>query len=95
METILMLATSTKLDKSDEEIKTWFAGLKPLPYRGPLARVWFDNFDVLRSDASRGFEIAGDVSATNGPLGMQSTLGKRIGKVDLSRAISFSRIGKE
>jgi serine/threonine protein kinase len=94
METILMFARSSKLEASENEIRGWFANLKPLPFRGIQARVWFENFDVLRKDTKRGFEIDGDVTAKDGPMGLQSTLEQRIGtKVEFSRAISFARIG--
>jgi serine/threonine protein kinase len=95
METILMLARSTRLEASEQEIRNWFLELKPLPFRGEQARVWFENFDVLQSDKKRGFEIIGDVKAVDGPLGLQLALKKKIGSVELERAISFARIGKK
>jgi hypothetical protein len=93
METIVMLARSERLSASDEEIQGWFMGLKPLPFRGEQARVWFENFDVLRNDTKRGFKIDGDVLEPDGPRGLQLALKQRVGPAELVRAISFARIG--
>jgi hypothetical protein len=93
METIVMLARSERLSASDEEIQGWFAGLKPLPFRGEQARVWFENFDVVRDDAKRGYKIDGDVLKVDGPRGLQLALKQKVGPVELVRAISFARVG--
>ena len=95
METILMLARSTKLEASEGDIKGWFAGLKPLPFRGEQARVWFEDFDVLRSGGKRGFTYGGDVSEPDGPRGLQLALKQKVGPVELARAISFARVGNK
>lgn len=94
METILMLVRSEKLTATDDEVKGWFAGLKPLPFRGEQARVWFENFDVVREDRQRAFEIDGDVTSHDGPVGLQRAVKIKAGGVEFSRAISFARIGK-
>jgi hypothetical protein len=93
METIVMLARSERWSASDAEIPGWFARLKPLPFRGEQARVWFENFDVVRDDAKRGFKIDGDVFDPDGPRGLQLALKQRVGPVELVRAISFARLG--
>src|SRR5262249_11816333 len=95
METIVMLARSERLTATDEEVQGWFAGLKPLPFRGPQARVWFENFDVVQDDEKGGFRIDGDVNALDGPRGLQLALKQKVGPVDLARAISFARVGPE
>jgi hypothetical protein len=93
METIVMLARSERLPASDAEVQGWFAGLKPLPFRGEQARVWFEDFDVLRTDEKRGLKFDGDVNAVDGPRGLQLALKQKVGPVELARAISFARVG--
>jgi serine/threonine protein kinase len=95
METVLLLACPERLDKSEAEIRGWFADLKPLPLRGARARVWFENFDLLRNDVTRGISYDADLSEPDTPLAQQVLLGKRIGSAAFSRAISFARLGKE
>ncbi|MBA4064264.1 MAG: hypothetical protein C0501_11230 [Isosphaera sp.] len=96
METVLMLARPTRLEAGDEVVRGWFRDLKPLAFRGADARVWFENFDVLRSDRLRGLKYAGELTAADGPLGLQAEVGRRIGKGDAgyARAVSFARVGK-
>jgi predicted Ser/Thr protein kinase len=101
METVLMLARPTKLEAGEAEVQGWFRDLKPLAFGGPDARVWFEDFDVLRADQSRfrmnrGFKYAGGLTSADGPLGLQAELGRRIGKANAgySRAVSFARVGK-
>ena len=94
-ETVLMLARPTKLEASDAEVKAWFAGLKPVPFKGDKARVWFEDFDILRTDRDRAPGMA-DLAEDSSPLGLQATLRRRIGMSQgFSRAISFSRLGKK
>ena len=89
METVLMLARPKPLAKDEQEIQGWFAGLKPLPLRGALARVWFENFDLLRNDAARSFSYGDDLLKGGSPLGLQGLLRSRIGKeAGFSRAIT-------
>jgi serine/threonine protein kinase len=96
METILLLARPDKLDKSEEEVRRWFAGLVPLPLRGERSRVWFENFDLVRNDVTRGFSYAADLNKPDTPLAQQIELGRRIGKAAaFARAISFARLGKD
>ena len=96
METVLMLARPTPLAKDDGVIQGWFAGLKPLPLRGEKARVWFENFDLLRNDAARSFSYDDDLTKDGSPLGLQGLLRRRIGaEAGFSRAISFARLGIE
>jgi hypothetical protein len=101
METVLMLARPTRLEATDDEVKGWFRDLTPLAFPSPDARVWFEDFDVLRVDKSRfrenrGFKYAGELTSADGPLGLQAELGRRIGKANAgySRAVSFARVGK-
>jgi hypothetical protein len=94
-ETVLMLARAEPLDASEDEVRGWFTGLPALPFRGERARAWFENFDLLRHDPTRGF-IDPDVQDERSPLGLQATLAGRIGtKATYSRAISFARLGKK
>jgi hypothetical protein len=95
METIVMLARSGPLAAADEEVQGWFAGLKPLPFRGEKARVWFEDFDVLRADEKRGLKYEGDVAEAGGPRGLQLALKRKVGPVELARAISFARVGSK
>jgi hypothetical protein len=102
METVLMLARAEPLDASEEEVRGWFAGLPPLPFRREKARAWFENFDLLRHDPTRGFTIDDDRQdgqhrqGERSPLGLQTTLAGRIGtKATYSRGISFARLGKK
>ena len=95
METIVMLARSERLAVSDAEVQGWFAGLKPLPFRGAQARVWFENFDVLRTDEKRGLKYGGDLSEVGGPRRLQLALKQKVGPVELARAISFARVGRQ
>lgn len=93
METILMLARSTPLETADDQVKAWFDGLHPLAFPGEKARIWFENFDLLRNDLLRAPEF-GDKIGQSGPLGMQDTLRRRIGANSaFSRAVSFARLG--
>jgi serine/threonine protein kinase len=95
METVLMLARAEPLDAAEEEVRGWFAGLPPLPFRSEKARAWFENFDLLRNDATRGFTIDADRQGERSPLGLQATLAGRIGtKATYFRAITFARLGK-
>jgi hypothetical protein len=55
--------------------------------------VWFENFDVLRADEKRGLKYDGDVSEAGGPRGLQLALKRKVGPVELARAISFARVG--
>ena len=75
METIVMLARSERLSTADAEVQGWFAGLKPLPFRGEQARVWFENFDVLRTDEKRGLKYGGDVAEVDGLTLIDEALG--------------------
>jgi len=94
-ETILMLARSTKLDSTDAEVKSWFAEVKPVPFKGERARVWFEDFDILRTDVQRGPGMV-DLAEAGGPLGLQEALRKRIGpNSGFSRGVSFSRLGSK
>jgi hypothetical protein len=96
METVLMLARAEPLDASEEEVRGWFAGLPPLPFRGERARAWFENFDLLRHDPTRAFPTDADWQDERSPLGLQATLAGRIGtKATYSRAITFARLGKK
>ncbi len=95
METVLMLARSTPLPASDDEVRGWFAGLEPLPLRGERARSWFENFDLREFDptgTTRSVE-AGDGPAAGTPRGLQAALKRKVGPVELSGAISFARLG--
>jgi hypothetical protein len=95
-ETVLMLARPTPLEATDEQVKQWFAGLKPVPFKGEKARVWFENFDLLVGDPLRAPGMADRDGAGDGPLALQKTLRQRIGdRAAYSRAISFSRLGKQ
>jgi serine/threonine protein kinase len=95
METVLMLARDEPLDASEEEVRGWFAGLPALPFRSERALAWFENFDLLRHDPTRGF-IDVDVQDERSPLGLQATLARRIGtKATYSRAITFARLGRK
>jgi hypothetical protein len=90
-ETVLMLARPTKLELSDDQVRGWFAGLKPLPFLGDKAVVWFEDFDVLIHDPDR---APGKGAVLDGPRGLQKVLQQRIGNAAVfSRAISFSRKG--
>jgi hypothetical protein len=93
METIVMLARSERLAATDAEVQGWFAGLKPLRFRGEQARVWFEDFDVLRTDEKRGLKYGGDVAEVDGPRRLQLALKQKVGPVELARAISFARVG--
>jgi hypothetical protein len=96
METVLMLARAEPLDVPEGEVRGWFAGLPALPFRGERARAWFENFDLLRHDPTRGFTIDADVRDGPSPAGLQATLAGRIGtKAGYSRAITFGRLGKK
>jgi hypothetical protein len=96
METVLMLARPTPLQASDAEVQGWFAGLGPLPLRGAKARVWFEDFDLVRNDPTRGFSYDDDLQKPTSPLGLQGVLRGRIGSAAAySRAISFARLGKK
>jgi serine/threonine protein kinase len=96
METVLMLARPTPLEASDAEVQSWFAGLGPLPVRGEKARVWFQDFDLLRHDPTRGFSYEDDLQKPTSPLGQQELLRRRIGAAAaFSRAISFARLAKK
>ena len=57
-ETVLMIARPEKLSLTDSEVEKWFVGLKGIPYRGPHARVWFEDFDMLVQDRTRAPTIA-------------------------------------
>jgi hypothetical protein len=92
-ETVLMLARPTRLEASDAEVQRWFAGLEPVPFQGDRAKVWFEDYDLLRGDALRAPGKAEDV---DGPRGLQAELRRRIGLgTGWSRAVSFSRRGAE
>lgn len=92
-ETVLMLVRSSKLDAADDEVKGWFAGLRPVPFRGETARAWFQDFDLLRSDRLRAPGMA-DLDAADGPRGLMAELRRRAGgSAAFSRAVSFSRAG--
>jgi tRNA A-37 threonylcarbamoyl transferase component Bud32 len=96
METVLMLARPTPLQASDVEVQAWFAGLASLPLRGVKARVWFQDFDLLRHDATRSPSYDDDLEQPTSPLGLQGVLRERIGReAAFSRAISFARLGKK
>jgi hypothetical protein len=91
-ETVLMLARPTPLELPDSAVQKWFAGLRPVPFLGDKARVWFENFDVLLDDPDR--RGLGKVEELDGPRGLQAQLRQRIGsQAAFSRAISFSRRG--
>jgi hypothetical protein len=91
-ETVLMLARPTKLELPDDQVQKWFAGLRPVPFLGDKACVWFEDFDVLRDDPDR--REFGKVEELDGPRGLQAELRQRIGSAALfSRAVSFSRRG--
>src|SRR5262249_46612098 len=91
-ETVLMLARPTKLELPDDQVQKWFAGLRPVPFLGDNACVWFENFDVLRDDPDR--RAPGKVEELDGPRGLQAELRQRIGSAaTFSRAVSFSRRG--
>jgi len=93
---VLMLARSKPLQTSDTEVQGWFAGLAPLPLRGERARVWFEDFDPVRNDATRGLSYDGDLDKPASPLGQQLVLRGRVGPAAAySRAISFARLGKK
>ena len=47
METLLLLARPNPLLATDAEIRGWFAGFKPLSFRGEKARAWFDEIRPL------------------------------------------------
>ena len=90
-ETVLMLARPTKLELPEAEVRKWFAGLRPVPFLGDKARVWFEDFDVLRNDPDR---APGKAEKPDGPRALQQELRQRIGsEVMFSRAVSFSRRG--
>jgi serine/threonine protein kinase len=91
-ETVLMLARPTKLEATDAEVRAWFAGLRPVPFQGDKAKVWFEDFDVLTGDRDRAPGMAGP--GLDGPRGLQAALRQRIG-AGFSRAVSFSRRGAE
>jgi hypothetical protein len=95
-ETVLMLARAAPLDASEEEVRAWFTGLPPLPFRGERARAWFENFDLLRHDPTRACTSDADQQHERSPLGLQATLAGRIGETaQYSRAITFARLGKK
>jgi hypothetical protein len=91
-ETVLMLVRPTKLELSDSEVQKWFAGLRPVPFLGDKAVVWFENFDVLHDDPDR--RELGKSAEPDGPRALQAELKRRIGSAAaFSRAVSFSRRG--
>ncbi|MBX9625085.1 MAG: serine/threonine protein kinase [Gemmataceae bacterium] len=94
METVLMLARPTRLGATDDEVKRWFAGLRPLPMRGERARAWFENFELLTKDRTRA-PVEGDgLPATFGPVELQELLKGRVGPhAAFARAVSFARLG--
>ncbi len=95
METILMIARPDPLPNTDGQIREWFAGLKPLPFRGEKARIWFEDFDILKADAKRAPEFGGPL-ADSDPAAQQQLLRKRIGhSATFSRAITFARLGNQ
>jgi serine/threonine protein kinase len=54
METLLLLARPTPLPPGDADIKRALSGLLPQrPVQNPRSAVWFENGDVIRSDANR------------------------------------------
>jgi len=95
METILMIARPEKLTATEDEIKSWFARLKPVPFRGEKARIWLEAFDVLSVDKTRAVNWTGAVDDSD-PARQQQLLRQRIGvpKPGLVRAVTFARLGK-
>ena len=57
--------------------------------------MWFENFDVLRTDEKRGLKYGGDLAEVGGPRGLQLALKQKVGPVELARAISFARLGRQ
>jgi hypothetical protein len=92
--TIVLFASPTPLDVSDEVLRKWFAGLPdlPLPPGGERAAVWFDDFvEVKDPDRPRTF---GEVGSDDAFARWQGQLQKLLGaKAAFQTAVSFARTG--
>jgi hypothetical protein len=92
--TVVMLASPTPLDVSDDVVKGWFEALPELalPANGNSAAVWFENFtEVNEPDRLRTFEKVG----ADDPFAQwQRQLKTAVGdKVKFQAAVSFARTG--
>jgi serine/threonine protein kinase len=93
LETLLMLARSTPLTDSAEEVQSWFAELpdgRPLPAEN--YRAWFEDFQLVKNDPTRRALFERE------DLGMpafrlQAALQPRLaGHAELIRAVSFAAV---
>jgi serine/threonine protein kinase len=89
---MVLFATRTPLDVSDEVLRKWFEGLPdlPLPPGGEHAVVWFDNYVEVRDpDRPRTF---GEVGSSDPFARWQEQLRKVLGdKAEFQTAVSFAR----
>jgi hypothetical protein len=96
METVLLLARPAPLTADDDEVRHWFADVKPQrPVQNPLSAVWFENGQVVRNDARRKRQWFEETDIDDPVLRMQELLRGRLQEhAAFTTAVSFARQGK-
>src|SRR5207302_9160796 len=91
METLLLLSQPTRLDADDEEVRRWFADVKPQrPVQDPRAAVWFENGRVVQNDARRKRQWFQEADIDDPVLRMQELLRQRLQPhASCTTAVSF------
>src|SRR5262249_49753837 len=96
METLLLLARSSRLEADDAQVRSWFADLTPQrPVQTPPPSVVFENGRVVKNDDARR-AMSFEESDVNDPvLRLQALLREKLQPhAPFTTAVSFAREGK-
>ncbi len=94
--TMVLLARTTPLDVSDEQLNAWLVKLPdlPLPAGSEEAAVWFDDYLEVRDPLRR--RTFGEVGSEDAFALWQGQLQQLVGKhADFQTAVSFARTGRK
>jgi hypothetical protein len=96
METLLLLARSTPLQASDDEVQRWFTGLPAQrPAQNPRAAVWFENSRIVDTDPLRRALLFEEGEINDPVLRLQALLRERLQPhAQSTAAVSFAKQGK-
>jgi hypothetical protein len=94
METLVLLGRDTPLPR-DVDLKALLAGLPPQKAQNNQSAVWFENGEVVRDEAERGFSSFDTHRIDDPVLATQELLKTRLGPFfRYSRAVSFAQQGQ-